>query len=64
MNLSLNERSNMIYAMLKDSYSFWKIKKVIKNELKKWDTINEDIGEVIPKLLVQLNLDTKIKNWV
>ena len=64
MNLSLNERSNMIYTMLKDSYAFWKIKKAIKNELKKRDTIAEDIGELIPKLLVQLNLDTKIKNKV
>ena len=52
MNLSLNERSNMIYTMLKDSYAFWKIKKAIKNELKKRDTIAEDIGELIPKLLV------------
>jgi len=50
--------------MLKDSYSFWKIKRAIKNELKKRDTINEDIGELIPKILVQLNLDTKIKNKV
>lgn len=64
MNLTLNERSTLIYTMLKDSYDFWKIKKAIKSELKNRDTINQDIGELIPKLLTSLKLDTKIKNKV
>ncbi len=64
MNLTLNERSSLIYSQLKDSYAFWKIKKSIKNELKKRDTINEDLSDLIPKILVQNNLDTKIKNCV
>ncbi len=64
MNLTLNERANLIYSQLKDSYTFWKIKKAIKNELKKRDTINEDLSELVPKLLVTMNLDTKIKNKV
>ena len=64
MNLTLNERANLIYSQLKDSYTFWKIKKAIKNELKKRDSINEDLSELVPKLLVSMNLDTKIKNKV
>lgn len=64
MSLTLNERSNLIFEQLKDSYTFWYIKKAIKEELIKNPNAAVDLGEIIPKLLTQLNLDTKIKNKV
>ena len=64
MNLTLTERSNLIYSNLKDSYTFWKIKKSIKDDLNKRDSINEELQDLIPRLFVNLNLDTQIKNKV
>lgn len=64
MSLSLNERSTLIFDQIKDSYTFWKIKKAIKDELVKKKDISEDLSTLIPKIMTSQNLDTKIKNKV
>lgn len=55
----------MIFKDIKNSYVFWSIKKAIKDEVVKGNkNKSHDIAEVIPKLLGDLNLETKIKNKV
>ena len=64
MCLSLNERSTLIFDQIKDTYTFWKIKKAVKDELVKKKEITEDLSSLIPKIMTNQNLDTKIKNKV
>ena len=64
MSLSLNERSTLIFDQIKDTYTFWKIKKAIKDELVKKKEITEDLSTLIPKIMTSQNLDTKVKNKV
>ena len=54
----------MIFKDIKNSYIFWQIKKAIKDEIVKSKSKTVDIAEIIPKLLSDLNLETKIKNKV
>ena len=65
MNLSNNEKGQLIFKEIKNSYVFWSIKKAIKEEIvKSKHTKMQEIQEVIPRLLKELNLETKIKNKV
>jgi hypothetical protein len=65
MSLGIQEKSELIFKDIKNSYVFWSIKKSIKDEVVKGNRGRpQDIGEVIPKLLGDLNLETKIKNKV
>lgn len=65
MSLGIQEKSELIFKDIKNSYVFWSIKKSIKDEVVKANKGRpQDIGEVIPKLLGDLNLETKIKNKV
>ena len=65
MHLSNNEKGQLIFKEIKDSYVFWSIKKAIKEEILKNRYIKaQDVQEMIPKLLKDLNLETKIKNKV
>jgi phosphatidate phosphatase PAH1 len=65
MNLSNKEKGELIYKDIKNSYVFWSIKKSIKDEIIRYkQTRTQDIYEMIPKLLKELNLETKIKNKV
>jgi hypothetical protein len=76
MNLNSTEKGELIFKDMRNSYIFWQIKKSLKDELIKpngkyaktivgnsQSTANE-IQEAIPKLLKELNLETKIKNKV
>jgi hypothetical protein len=74
MQLSSTEKGELIFKDIRNSYTFWQIKKSLKDELIKpngkyskqvagYSTANE-IQEAIPKLLKDLNLETKIKNKV
>jgi hypothetical protein len=64
MNLGNQEKSELIFKDIKNSYIFWQVKKAIKDEIVKSKGKPQDIGEMIPKLLQDLNLETKIKNKV
>jgi hypothetical protein len=64
MSLGLNEKSSLIFDQIKDTFTFWKIKKAIKDELVKKKEISEDLNTLIPKIMTAQNLDTKIKNKV
>ena len=72
MSLGIQEKSELIFKDVKNSYVFWSIKKSIKDEIVKGKnnslggkgSQHHDIGEMIPKLLSDLNLETKIKNKV
>lgn len=64
MNLSSTEKGELIFKDVKNSYTFWAIKKAIKDELVKGKGKPQDISEQIPRLLKELNLETKIKNKV
>ena len=65
MHLSNEEKGQLIFKDIKNSYVFWSIKKVIKDEiLKSKNTKTQDVSEMIPRLLRDLNLETKIKNKV
>ena len=64
MTMSHAERSQLIFEQLKNSYTFWSIRRSIKDEVVKQRTRTGDMGELIPKLLQELNLETKIKNKV
>jgi hypothetical protein len=66
MSLGIQEKSELIFKDIKNSYVFWSIKKSIKDEVVKGNKGNkaQDIADVIPKLLGDLNLETKIKNKV
>ncbi len=64
MSLGSQEKSELIFKDIKNSYIFWQVKKAIKDEIVKSKGKTQDIGELIPKLLVDLNLETKIKNKV
>lgn len=64
MNDSFDEKSSLIFDQIKDTFTFWKIKKAIKDELVKKKEINEDLNTLIPKIMTAQNLDTKIKNKV
>ena len=64
MSLGIQEKSELIFKDIKNSYVFWSIKKSIKDEVVKGKGKPQDISEVIPKLLGDLNLETKIKNKV
>lgn len=76
MQLSSSEKGELIFKDIRNSYTFWQIKKSLKEELIKpngkyskqmpgvgYSTAHE-IQEAIPKLLKDLNLETKIKNKV
>lgn len=64
MNLTNSEKGELIFKDVKNSYTFWAIKKVIKDEVVKGRGKPSDIQEQIPRLLKELNLETKIKNKV
>lgn len=69
MSLGIQEKSELIFKDIKNSYVFWSIKKAIKDEVVKGSNkggkaANQDITEMIPRLLGDLNLETKIKNKV
>ena len=66
MSLGIQEKSELIFKDIKNSYVFWSIKKAIKDEVVKSNKSHktQDIAEVIPKLLGDLNLETKVKNKV
>jgi transcription initiation factor TFIIIB Brf1 subunit/transcription initiation factor TFIIB len=65
MNLSNNEKGELIFKEIKNSYVFWSIKKAIKDEvIRSRSARSADIHEMIPRLLKDLNLETKIKNKV
>jgi ABC-type dipeptide/oligopeptide/nickel transport system ATPase subunit len=65
MSLSNTEKSELIFQELKNSYCFWSIKKAIKEEIVRGkNRPNMDMSELIPKLLHELNLETRIKNKV
>ena len=72
MSLGIQEKSELIFKDIKNSYVFWSIKKAIKDEVVKPKGSGKggihhhhsDIGDVIPRLLGDLNLETKIKNKV
>ncbi len=66
MSLGIQEKSELIFKDVKNSYVFWQIKKAIKDEVVKGGKGGKqlDIQDVIPKLLGDLNLETKIKNKV
>ena len=64
MNLSNAEKGQLIFKDVKNSYTFWAIKKAIKDEVVKGRGKPTDIQEQIPRLLKDLNLETKIKNKV
>ena len=65
MNLSNKEKGELIFKDIKNSYVFWSIKKAIKDEIiRSKNTKTQEIYEMIPRLLKELNLETKIKNKV
>ena len=65
MQLSNSEKSELIFKDIKNSYTFWQIKKAIKEEVVKSKSGKyTDLAESIPKILHELNLETKIKNKV
>ena len=64
MNLTNNEKGELIFKDVKNSYTFWAIKKAIKDEVVKGKGKPQDIADQIPRLLKELNLETKIKNKV
>ncbi len=64
MSLGHSEKSELIFKDIKNSYIFWQIKKSIKDEIVKSKGKPSDISDLIPKLLTDLNLETKIKNKV
>lgn len=65
MHLSNNEKGELIFKEIKNSYVFWSIKKAIKEEIvRNRQTKTQEICEMIPRLLKDLNLETKIKNKV
>lgn len=70
MSLGIQEKSELIFKDIKNSYIFWSIKKAIKDEIIKGKgpggltRATQDLNELIPKLLTDLNLETKIKNKV
>ena len=62
MNLSNHEKGELIFKDIKNSYVFWSIKKAIKEEIiRNKNTKMHEIAEMIPRLLKELNLETKIK---
>ena len=64
MNLTNAEKGELIFKDVKNSYTFWAIKKAIKDEVVKGRGKPSDIQDQIPRLLKELNLETKIKNKV
>ena len=74
MSLSSEEKGDLIFKEIRNSYTFWQIKKSLKDEMikpsgkaaKQLSNVvqTQDIEEAIPKLLNELNLETKIKNKV
>lgn len=72
MSLSSSEKSELIFKDIRNSYTFWQIKKSLKEELGKPNgkfkisgvNTAHEIQEAIPKLLKDLNLESKIKNKV
>ena len=64
MSLGIQEKSELIFKDIKNSYIFWQIKKAIKDEVVRSKGKASEIGEQIPRLLTDLNLETKIKNKV
>ena len=64
MNLSNSEKGELIFKDVKNSYTFWSIKKAIREEIVKGKGKPFEITESIPRLLKDLNLETKVKNKV
>jgi transcription initiation factor TFIIIB Brf1 subunit/transcription initiation factor TFIIB len=64
MNLSNSEKGELIFKDVKNSYTFWSIKKAIKEEIVKGKSKPSEISENIPRLMKELNLETKVKNKV
>jgi len=64
MNLSNSEKGELIFKDVKNSYTFWSIKKAIKEEIVKGKGKPNEISEAIPRLMKELNLETKVKNKV
>ena len=52
-------KAQRIFKDVKNSYTFWSIKKAIKDEIVKGRGKPSEIQEQIPRLLKELNLETK-----
>ena len=64
MHLRPNEKCEVISSKLKDTYNYWHIRKVLKDEIVKPRHRNTELNELIPRLLRELNLENPIKNEV
>ena len=78
LHLTSSEKGELIFKDIRNSYTFWQIKKALKDELIKpnskyskailnsqpGSSAAHEIQDAIPKLLKELNLETKIKNKV
>jgi len=66
MSLSNTDKGELVFKEIQHSYTFWSIKKAVKDELIKSQNNNKsmDIAESMPKILKDLNLETTIKNKV
>jgi len=62
MSLTVAEKGDLVFKDVKNSYTFWAIKKAIKDEVVKGRLRPGEIQSSIPRLLKELNLETKIKN--
>ena len=66
MSLTNSDKGELVFREIQNSYTFWAIKKAIKDEIIKGQNNNKpiDITESMQRLLKDLNLETKIKNKV
>ena len=64
MSLGIQEKSQLIFKDIKNSYIFWQVKKAIREEVVKSKGRPSEVADMIPKLMSDLNLETKIKNKV
>lgn len=61
--LNDSEKSQLIFKEIKNSYAFWSIKKAVKEQINKSGiTKTQQICDLIPKMMKELNLESKIKN--
>ena len=65
IDLNDSEKSQLIFKEMKNSYTYWSIKKAVKDQINRSGvTKTQQICDMIPKMMKDLNLESKIKNQV
>jgi hypothetical protein len=61
---ALIDKTNLIRDKLRSSYTYWNLKRLLKEEIIKPKYKAGDVHDIIPRLVKEMGLDIQLKNKV